>query len=377
MDEGPSTVSASAPQRLDWVDAAKGLAMLMVIAYHVTAYVQTAGVDAVLGRAKAVFELFPMPAFFLAAGLFAARHAESAFPALWRDRLLSLLYLYVVWSVVRTVFYLVVPGLNGELGEIPATDPLALPLILFWPSSSYWFLYALFLFTLVRWLIAGLPVWVQVAGSGAVSAVFTSRLVETGNLGWDRVGALFFFFVLGAVFSRQLLDLVPAARPIHLGVALAAFGVSAALILLGLRGLPPVVLVGQLAAVAVGLLFCRFLLRFRVSRLLSSIGRASLSLYLLHLFIVVSATALLDQLDPAWPRWVDVGVQVSLTLVTLVGAFGLARLTSRVTWLYVPPAFLRGARGEPVAPEAEVAEAEAGLTGPAGAAARPPGRSAR
>ncbi|MCZ2817337.1 acyltransferase family protein [Modestobacter sp. VKM Ac-2984] len=330
--------------RFAWLEPVKGLAIFMVIAYHVTLYLKSADVDAVLGRAKAVFELFPMPAFFLIAGIFAGRHGATKFRALWKRRLLPLLYLYVVWSVIRTVFYFVVPGLNGELGEISATDPLALPLILFWPSSSYWFLYALFLFTLGRWLIARAPVWVQLAGSGLVSTLFTSGLVDAQNIGWNRVGALFFFFVLGAVFSREIRDFVAQARPVHLGIAFAALVVSTALIVLGFRWVPLVVLVGQLSAVAVGVLITRYLVRLPGFGIFTSMGTASLKLYLLHLYVIVSATALIELLDPAWPRWVDVGVQVALVIVTVVASFGLARLTSRVRWLYAPPALLRGPR---------------------------------
>lgn len=339
--------SATTADRRSWLEPTKGLAMFMVVAYHVTLYLQSAGVDAVLGRAKAAFELFPMPAFFLIAGMFAARHGQSSFRGLWRRRLVSLLYLYVLWSVIRTVFYFVVPGLNGELGEIPATDPLALPLILLWPSSSYWFLYALFLFTLFRWLIARLPDWVQLAGSGVVSTLFTSGLLDTQNIGWNRVGALFFFFVAGAVFAGRIRGGVARAGLVQLGLVAVVFVACTGLILLGLGWVPAVVLVGQSAAVAGGILLCARLAGLRPLRILGTLGTHSLKLYLLHLYIIVVAVALIEQLEPAWPRWVDVLVQLGLVVVAVAGSLGLARLTQRVRWLYMPPAFLRGGGRRP------------------------------
>lgn len=353
----PDGTGAVAARRLDWLDPTKGLAIFMVMAYHATQYLQVEDVDAVLGRARAVFELFPMPAFFLIAGMFAGRHGNTRFRALWKRRLLSLLYLYVLWSVIWTVFHFLVPGLSAELVEIPATDPFVLPLLLFWPSSSYWFLYALFLFTLGRWLIARAPVWAQLAGSGLVSTLVTTGLVDTQNIGWNRMGALFFFFVLGAVYSREIRDLVERARAVHLGIALAALAVSTALIFLGFGWVPMVVLVGQLAAVAVGVLVCRQLVRLRAFGIFTTMGNASLKLYLLHLYFIVSATALIGLLDPDWPRWVDVGVQLTVVVASVLAAFGLARLTSRVRWLYAPPAFLRGPwrRGGPVPTNPEAA----------------------
>ena len=341
-DAGSGVAPEAAP--LAWLDPAKGVAMFMVVAFHATLYLQSVGVDAVLGRAKAAFELFPMPAFFLIAGIFAARHARFSFRALWRRRLLPLLYLYVLWSVIRTVFYVLIPGLNGELGELPATDPLTLPLILLWPSSSYWFLYALFLFTLLRWLIAGLPAWVQLGASALVSTLFSSGLVETANLGWNRVGALFFFFALGAVFSRQIRDLVTRSRPVHFGTAVAVFGAVTALLLLGLRWVPLLVLTGQVSAIAAGILACTRVCRGPLFTFLDALGRNSLRVYLFHLYIIVPAVALIGLTAPEWPRWLDVVVQLGLIVITLAGSMALARAAARVRWLYLPPAFLRGGR---------------------------------
>ncbi|WP_181428631.1 acyltransferase family protein [Modestobacter versicolor] len=364
--------STAPPARGGWTDPTKGLAMFMVVAYHVTLYLQSADVDAVLGRAKAVFELFPMPAFFLIAGIFAGRHGEFRLGDLWRRRLLSLLYLYVLWSVVRTVFYLVVPGLNGELGEIDATDPLALPLILLWPSSSYWFLYALFLFTLLRHLVARAPVWAQLAGSGVVSTLFTTGVVDTGNIGWNRVGALFFFFVLGAVRAQWIRRAVTAARPVHLLLALVALAVVTGLIVLGLSSVPFVVLAGQTVAVATGILVCAQLVRFRAFSRLSTLGTNSLKVYLLHLYVIVPAVALIGLADTAaWPRSVAVGVQVALTAATLVASLLLARLTSRVRWLYAPPGWLRRSRLGTARPSTP-APVPAPVAGPPEAVLAPP-----
>ena len=79
--------------RLDWLEPTKGLAIFLVVAYHATLYLPTANVDTLLGRGKILLELFPMPAFFLIAGMFAARHAQTSLSALWRRRLLPLSWL--------------------------------------------------------------------------------------------------------------------------------------------------------------------------------------------------------------------------------------------------------------------------------------------
>lgn len=340
----------TAPTPRAWTSATKGLAIAMVVAFHATLYLQAAGVDVVLGRAKAAFELFPMPAFFLIVGMAAASHRRMTLRALWWRRLTPLLYLYLLWSLIRTAFYLVVPGLEGGLGDLSATDPRALLLLLVWPSSSYWFLYALLVFTLARWLIAPAPAWAQLAGSAALSTLFTSRLVDAGNIGLDRVGGLFFFFVVGAVLAGPLKAAVPQVRPRHqVGLVLVIAVITVAL-LGGLRWVPFLALAGQAAGVALGITLCARLRRGRegrVRRVLTALGDETFTIYLVHLFLIVPVAALVSAADPQWPRWLDVGVQASLSIGALAGSFFLARLVRRVRWLYVPPAWMLPPRPTP------------------------------
>jgi len=197
---GTQSTAAPRADRKAWADVTKGVAIILVVYYHASLYLQHYGIDGTIDRAKAVLELFPMPAFFLVAGLFGARMTTWTFRELWYRRLWPVLYLYLEWSVVRTVFYLVVPGVSGELGELHATHPLTLALLLVWPSSRYWFLYALFLFILLAWLLRRLPAAVQVGLLAVVSTFFTTGLVQTPNLGWNRIGALAVFYVAGVVY---------------------------------------------------------------------------------------------------------------------------------------------------------------------------------
>lgn len=338
--------------RAAWATPAKGLAITLVVAFHATLYLQDAGVDVALGRGKVALELYPMPAFFLVVGMAAASHRRLGLRALWWRRLAPLLYLYVLWSLVRTVFYLVVPGLGGGLGELSATDPRSLVLLLVWPSSSYWFLHALLIFTLARWLVAPAPAWAQLAGSAAVSTLFTSGLVQTGDVGWDRVGGLFFFFVAGAVLPGFVKAAVAGARPRHLVLlALAGVAVTGAL-LLGLRWLPLLVLTGQVVAVAFGFVLCALLPAGRVRRALGALGEETFTIYLIHLFLIVPVSALVGATDPSWSRGAGVVVQLALSAAALYGSFLLARQVRRVRWLYLPPAWMlpsRRSRARPAA----------------------------
>ncbi|GAA1838305.1 acyltransferase family protein [Agromyces salentinus] len=333
-----------------WVDFAKGAAIVMVVYYHTALYLQAAGIAGAPWLVKAPLELFPMPAFFLIAGLFGNRLGTWGFADLWRRRLLPLLYLYVLWSVIRFVFYLVVPGVNGELGEFPATNPIGLLLIAVWPSSSYWFIYALFLFTLGVWLLRKVPPALQIGAAAVLSALVTSGILDTNNIGWNRVGGLFVFFVVGALYSRKLFELVNRARPWMLLVAFLAFaGIVAGLILFGLRAVPGGVLLGQVAAVIFGILLSTYLVRVRPLGFVSTLGAASLQIYLFHLYVIVVISAIIAAIGIDVPRWVGILVQLAVMAVAIATSVLLTRLTSRARWLYVPPTWMTRRRGSRVA----------------------------
>ena len=339
-----STPSPTAPrtERKAWADVTKGVAMIMVVFYHASLYLLHNGVDGVPSRAKAIFELFPMPAFFLIAGLFGARMLTWSFRELWYRRLWPILYLYLVWSVIRTLYYLAMPGVAGELGELPASHPLTLALVFLWPSSSYWFLYALAIYVVVAWLLRKVPPAVTVGALAVVSTAFTTGLVQTGNLGWNRVGALAVFYVGGVVYSQKITTLVGRARPWTVWAALGVFLTIGALLLLGLRPVPFLALAGQASAVGFGVLAATLVARTRAAGFLSGIGVRSLPIYLLHLYVIVPIATLIGLLDPQWPWPVETVTVFALAAFALWASVRLHSVTAKVRWLYVAPAWLGG-----------------------------------
>lgn len=365
--------------RREWVDFAKGMAILMVVYYHTSLYLGDIGVENTLGRIKIVFELFPMPLFFLVSGLFGSRITTWSFRDLWRRRLYPLLWLYVVWSVLRMVFYLVVPLANGGLGELPATDPLNLLLLFFWPSSSYWFIYGLFLFTLGAWLLRRVDHRVQVALSAVVGTLFTTGLINTTNVGWNRIGALFVFYLVGTLYSKRIIDFVEqkGARA-FLYVTPVFVLLSAVLFLFPVRWVPFLGLAAQMAAVAMGILVSRALSRLRFLSFFTICGERSLHIYLLHLYVIVVCITLLRVILPE-DRTVIGGFEIPLLLVVMalavIVSLVITRYLSKIRWIYVPPAALGGPGAKKRKPVPVPARGAGVVSDPAAVPADEPGTS--
>lgn len=365
--------------RREWVDFAKGVAILMVVYYHTSLYLGDIGVENTLGRIKIVFELFPMPLFFLVSGLFGSRITTWSFRDLWRRRLSPLLWLYVVWSVLRMVFYLVVPLANGGLGELPATDPLNLLLLFFWPSSSYWFIYGLFLFTLGAWLLRRVDHRVQVALSAVVGTLFTTGLINTTNVGWNRIGALFVFYLVGTLYSKRIIEFVEqkGARA-FLYVTPVFVLLSAVLFLFPVRWVPFLGLAAQMAAVAMGILVSRALSRLRFLSFFTICGERSLHIYLLHLYVIVVCITLLRVILPE-DRSAIGGFEIPLLLVVMalavIMSLVITRYLSKIRWIYVPPAALGGPGAKKRKPVPVPARGAGVVSDPAAVPADEPGTS--
>lgn len=327
--------------RREWVDFVKGTAIIMIVAYHTTLFLSSVGFDvAGIGRVKVILELFPMAAFFLITGTFHARVGSWSFADLWRRRLRQYLYLYLLWSVIRFLFYVIAPNVRSDGAGLSASNPLALLGILFWPISSYWFIYALFVFTAVFWLFRALPAWVLISASLVLSMLFSSGILDARNVGINRMGEYLVFFVVGAYLNRRIYAAVDRLTPWKAIGTTAAFAVFAVTVTLMpvLGRIPGVAFAGQVLAIATGFALAYYLVHLVFVKWLVYVGVRTLNIYLVHLFIIailVAPLTLLPGLDDLPGR----GLIITGVITALVVALSilLTRYLTRISWLFVYP----------------------------------------
>lgn len=326
--------------RLGWADVARGVAIIAVVYFHSTLFLEVVGVDRTLGRAKALLELVPLPAFFLIAGLFSARLVrEGSFRELAQKRVVPLLYVYVVWSLLRFAMFALFPALPSRATDIPGGDPLSLILLPVLPASLYWFLYALALFTLGAWLLRRVPREFLVGAAAVVSALFTSGLINTGTIAWNRIGTLFAFFAVGVLYRSEIIGVMSRARHRHAAVAVGGYlGIALGLSLFRpLTAIPGAILLGQVVGVAALVLVSKSIQDLRAARLFIQCGRASLAIYLSHILVIPPLAWLVGLLSPTWPSVVNVGIAVGVAVIAVGVGLALAAAAPRIPWLFTPP----------------------------------------
>ena len=319
----PTASRAGRTSRVGWVDAAKGMSILLVVAHHTLWFLASTGqAPEPLVAANSALASMRMPLFFLASGLFAAAPLAASWRTLLHKRVVFFLYLYVLWTVIRFLFFLALPGVVDPYNS---ADPVTLALSLLLPGPGMWFLYALALFSVIGKLARPLPVWLQLGASGILCALVGAGIVEFDNFAWTFMARYLFFFLLGCHARRLIEELARSSSAATVVLsAVASAGGAAGAVALDIRGIPGVAFALNVLAVTFGVLFASWISRYRVGRPLVVLGRQTLPVYLIHvLWLAVLMVGVQHLVLPTAARY-------ALPAVMALVLTGLSLLTHRV-----------------------------------------------
>jgi len=333
------------PNRVGWVDYAKGFCIVMVVMMHSTLGVQdAAGATGWMGDFVAFAKPFRMPDFFLISGLFLARVIDRN----WRDyldkKVLHFAYFYALWVTIQFAFK--APHFAADLGWAGVAKAYALSFVD--PFGTLWFIYLLPIFFVVTKLTRDVPqslLWLA-------AACLQIADVHTGWIVIDEFCSRFVYFYSGYVLAAYVFDFaatVVGNRREAL-LFLAAWALFEAVMVFGGYSELPVIglglgLLGALAVVAASAL----LSTLHAALPLRYAGQNSIVVYLAFFLPMATTRALLLKLAPGLDLGVvalvvtAVGVVTPLILQALVKNTSLRFLFARPDWAKLPPAAPRPA----------------------------------
>ena len=146
--------SAHPTRRVDWVDYAKGICIILVVMMHVTlGYGEDVHREGWLHQFVRFAQPFRMPDFFLISGLFLSRTINAPWRQYLDRKVLHFVYFYVLWLAIQLAI------IEAELlvtspGAFLATFAHAL----IEPINTLWFVHMLAIFYLVTRLLRHLPI---------------------------------------------------------------------------------------------------------------------------------------------------------------------------------------------------------------------------
>ncbi len=336
------------------IDIAKAIAIVAIVFGHVWRGLDSAGQigDAHLfAVVDTTVYMSHLTVFAFTAGLFVPRGMQRDGPwAYARDRDVTFLWLYVLWSVIQGL----VKVAAGSVVNTPKS--LTGVLEIWYPEGQLWFFGWIALMMVLTALLqpwrsrarAALLVGIALVGSLAAWGL-NGQLVGTLGLG------ITIYFVVGALYGGGRLLALLSRIP---GVALAAIFVvgMSAMLILGISELatPPTTdgetrtvvsvilgVVGSTAGLAAVLAVSRLISQLPGSRRLAFVGEQSLQIFVAHIVFAAGTRIVLVRLG------VDSLVLQAIlgTLAGVIGPLALYWLAARfrLLWLFAAPRWLEHA----------------------------------
>jgi uncharacterized membrane protein YcfT len=298
-------------ERIDWVDYAKGICIIMVVMMHSVLGVElAAGQTGFMHVLVAFAKPFRMPDFFLISGLFLAVVIDRDWRVYLDRKVVHFLYFYALWVTIQFGFK--APGFAAEHGWAYVANLYLLSYIE--PFGTLWFIYMLPVFFVLTKATRRMPpvlIW-------GIATLLEMAHVTTGWTMIDEFAARFVYFYSGYLFARQVFALSDRARakPLLALVGLACWAlINAALVYADFSEWPVISLMlgfaGAMAIITMGTL----LAKMQWLRFLRFCGEHSIVIYLAFFLPMATARTLLLKFSPF-----DIGT-IAL-LVTVCGVLG-------------------------------------------------------
>jgi fucose 4-O-acetylase-like acetyltransferase len=285
--------SASKPQRMEWVDYAKGLAIILVVYRHALVGINRAGIDVpdFLFNIQEFVLNFRMPVFFMLSGLFLDRAIrKNNTRTLIKQKSSTLLYPYLLWTTVFITLQILLSSYTNSVRTIRdytyiVTQPRNL--------DHMWYLFALFNTNVLYILVS--PFLSNRRVLHIFLAVFLHLVAYTVR-DYSIISDLFYhyiFLMLGAMLSEKLFAEKKETKVNHwLLLAITPLFILGQLTWLRLRPgsfeMQFLFLVIILVACMFFYFVCRSLYAWGICKAFSFIGKYSLYIYILHLFVISS-----------------------------------------------------------------------------------------
>jgi uncharacterized membrane protein YcfT len=313
----------AADDRVDWVDYAKGICIIMVVMMH-----SVLGVEAAAGQTgfmHVVVEFakpFRMPDFFLISGLFLPLVIDRDWRTYLDRKVVHFAYFYALWVTIQFGFK--APHFASEAGW---THVGAMYLEAFIePFGTLWFIYLLPIFFVVIKATRRFPapaVW-------GVAALLEMAHVGTGWTVIDEFCSRFVYIYSGYLFANAVFALSDRARA-RPGLALAGLAlwalVNGSLVKFGFSEWPVISLALGLAGACAIVTTGTLLARAHWLTALRFCGEHSIVIYLAFFLPMATTRALLLRAGSIS----DIGtISLLVTIAGVVGALAIWRIALMV-----------------------------------------------
>ncbi len=327
------------PDRVGWVDYAKGMCILLVVMFHtVNHYEEAVGATGWMRWIVEFSKPFRMPDFFLISGLFLPRTINANLVTYLDKKVVHFAYFYLLWLLLTLLL---------TDNDTLRTDAVEFAKLYLWniiqPTGVLWFVHMLAVFYVVTRLVARLPKWVVLFAAAALQVSHQALWIDTPSFIANRFMDYYVFFFLGYAAADIVFAVAERAkaRPwVTFGVLTGWAGANEWLTREGLHHLPGYGLMMGLAGALAIVELAALLSKAKSARFLRYCGQNSIVIYLTFIFPMTVLERMLASNhaipDVGWACFAILIVSAALPLV-----FHLAIKRTPLIALYVRPRWAR------------------------------------
>lgn len=291
------SMNSPLPNRIHWIDYAKGIGIFLVVIGHVCRGLTDSSILNPL-PAKLIDQwlyAFHMPLFFFLSGLLILGSTSKPLKDFVLDKLQTIAYPYFLWSIIQSVL---IANLSRYINS--AISLTNLWRIIYEPVFIFWFLYILFV-VMILYRVA------HKLGASPVHFLTFSiflyclHLLGITSVSWtvpDLVCSYTIYFAVGAVIasSNLLSRLSKVNTPLLVSVTINGFLLIAASVWLQLVEHQSLVLFIAIIGISAVIALAILLERFQLGNFVKLWGLLSLQIYVIHTIVASGMRIVLQKL---------------------------------------------------------------------------------
>ena len=191
-------VNVTSNSRVDWVDYAKGICIILVVMMH-----STLGVEKAAGDLTWIHPFidwarpFRMPDFFLISGLFLSSRIDRPWRSYLDSKFVHFMYFYILWMSIQVLSKAY--GIYAQQGSLAVLSEYILGFVQ--PFGTLWFIYVLAIFFPITKLLRNTPPLLVFV----VAAMLEMASIETGWTLIDEFASRYVYFYVGYWFAKKYL----------------------------------------------------------------------------------------------------------------------------------------------------------------------------
>lgn len=325
-------MSATPKKRVEWVDYAKGITIIMVVLHH---SIFPGLYSDVIGYVDSLLVSMRMPFFFFIAGLFIHKALFSDLKVFLKSKVAHFLYLFILWSIIRYLtdtiprYYL----LNDSEANLSSILNIFVE-----PPGGLWFIYALLIFFIIARSVRSFPILAL-----SISLLVFALSSQSGQYEFiNQVARFFPLFFLGYLISGKVLALAEKIKLYHLIIPV--------LFLLFVSKIKDTTWADialnsfllSLFGIISGIVLAKIATKFSLFSFLNYIGQKTLVIYVMHGIPINALKFVLPKIMPNLP---ELGILI-MVLSGIIIPLLIEKIARKINmhWLFELPTFKRTKR---------------------------------